>query len=351
MVGAVAGSVWLFRPREKWLLEVARPVVTVDVKTQKSFTSKETNFWLTDTKLLILTGEEDPKKPGEYSHSHADLFDTTTHLRTRLSALTKLLNTLDVSGWQPNRSLDISPHGTWLEWQTEQDNVEGPTTVIAKWDGTQYRQIHTDNANLFWLDDDHLLEEERGDTGKLLRLTVLDAQNWRKDRNYVGSSPQAQAILAEYYKANPIYIRVGEYRNSPRTIEAYSVEAYASGPERLVSTHPFPQPPSTIVGAYCYDAGQQRMAYQLTVKVTSPVRTWLHKILPAIPIPAHFQEGIWISRPDGQGMHELGHVPEILDAYGNPEAQIYGPEWVPGGKQVSFIYKNMLYVVPILPPR
>ena len=342
----MAGGVWLFQPREKWLMEVAKPVVAVDNETQKSYGSKEETYWLSSTSLLVLAAEDDTLNRQQYQRGHANLFDTTTRVRQRLVGLTHLLNTRAANVW-PRRTIELSPLGTWLLWTaSDPDGSPSDQTVVAKWDGSQYRQIRADNSEMLWLDDGHPAFFEKNEQGETLTLTVCDVRNPHNDRHYAGASKQAQTILSNYYALHPIHIRVGDYGNGPRVIEAYSSQPRTDGSERKVSVHRFPQPPTVAVGAYCYAENQNAMAYQMTTRTVSPMRAWLHRVFPAISADPVVSEGIWVSRADGQGMHELGHVPPLPDAGGQHVDQIYGPEWLPDGKQVSFIYKKMLYVVP-----
>jgi hypothetical protein len=48
-------------------------------------------------------------------------------------------------------------------------------------------------------------------------------------------------------------------------------------------------------------------------------------------------------------MREIGYVPTDLDANGNLEGQLTHIEWLPDGKQISFVYHGALYVVPAEP--
>jgi hypothetical protein len=52
---------------------------------------------------------------------------------------------------------------------------------------------------------------------------------------------------------------------------------------------------------------------------------------------------LWVSRLNSTGMTEIGHqlaLPETQD-----EDDIGGLQWLPGGKKISFIYRDTLYTV------
>jgi hypothetical protein len=53
---------------------------------------------------------------------------------------------------------------------------------------------------------------------------------------------------------------------------------------------------------------------------------------------------IWVSRLDGSGMHEVGHLLSGKEAEDDDPA--FGLDWLPGGKRLSFGYGDALYTVP-----
>jgi hypothetical protein len=57
-------------------------------------------------------------------------------------------------------------------------------------------------------------------------------------------------------------------------------------------------------------------------------------------------EEVWVSRSDGSAMHEIAHLPAAV--YGS--RQILQLRWTPSGQQLSFVYKDALYVMPVADP-
>jgi len=63
--------------------------------------------------------------------------------------------------------------------------------------------------------------------------------------------------------------------------------------------------------------------------------------------PQRVPLGIWISRPDGSGLHELGHLP-IDRKNAMTQHQEFGQiKWTPDGRSLSFIYQRKLYRIPV----
>ncbi len=56
----------------------------------------------------------------------------------------------------------------------------------------------------------------------------------------------------------------------------------------------------------------------------------------------------WISNPDGSDLHKVGNIP-IAEA-AKYTASVTVPSdlrWTPNGKNLSFLYENSLYIVPV----
>ncbi len=90
--------------------------------------------------------------------------------------------------------------------------------------------------------------------------------------------------------------------------------------------------------------------YDLQVEAISPLYKALHRLLPSWKAPSAPRESLWVSRNDATDMHELGSV-EIES--GRSDIEVRHPDaleaidWLPDEKHLSFVYKNMLYTVPI----
>jgi hypothetical protein len=69
---------------------------------------------------------------------------------------------------------------------------------------------------------------------------------------------------------------------------------------------------------------------------------WLHQLLPSFPWHPQRRVGLWVSRLDGSGMAEIGHQPALPDG----QQEVSHLQWLPGDKQISFLYKDALWTVP-----
>jgi len=55
---------------------------------------------------------------------------------------------------------------------------------------------------------------------------------------------------------------------------------------------------------------------------------------------------LWVSDPNGKSMREIGHMPTTpWSRLGQRFAEISNIQWLPGGRRLSFIYRNSLWTV------
>lgn len=94
-----------------------------------------------------------------------------------------------------------------------------------------------------------------------------------------------------------------------------------------------------------------RIVWQMTALRPAPLQEWLHHYLPFIATVQYKITAVWVSNIDGSNRRELGHVLETPDASGGKDIQrdslLENLKWLPGGRHLSFEYKNALYVLPI----
>jgi len=87
-----------------------------------------------------------------------------------------------------------------------------------------------------------------------------------------------------------------------------------------------------------------RLAWVVLARGSDTIGTWLHRRIPSIKPRTWIKTAVWVSNLDGSRMHELGCIS------GTQKTDDDSPEWVslkwlPGGKQLSFEYKDKLYTV------
>jgi len=353
VIGTISVGGWLALPHKKHLMDVAHSIVALDTDRgtfDQRRQPREEGYWLSDTRLLILTADEDQTGGVQNGHGHADLLDTSNSTRKRLTGLTNLLNQPEVSLWNPYREgIELSPRRSWLQWVVP-NQKERFDWVLAKWDGSQHRRIPYYGRRTTWLDEQLVADIDRDDNNKLGALTVFDAQQPEHISRYAGDSKQAQSILSIYYLEHSKDIQV-EDRNGQSFIVTYNAQP-SSGKRTQINMFPVALQGKGELRDYQINEQQTAIVYRLVRAESIPFLSLIHRFLPFIPLKSIFTEEplteeLWVSSINGEGMHEIGDVSiERRDAGHNPETQLTNIQWLPGGNQISLSYKGMLYVVP-----
>jgi hypothetical protein len=86
----------------------------------------------------------------------------------------------------------------------------------------------------------------------------------------------------------------------------------------------------------------KRIAWMLKHTITpSSIQMLLHRFLPKFSSPSIDRVEVWISDLEGHGMQKIGSMDTVtLDPIG-------GIQWLPGGRQLGFVYKQKLYTIPV----
>ena len=348
---------WRSRP-DPTLIDISHAIGSIDSK-------KQTWDWLSAQELIVVTTDTEPDNLlGAVSdeihwQGHVELWNVSTGKRRRLSGLTTLLNRGWVTPYEIPASFTLSPNRTWLVWHNHQSQDGWPFPAAAHLDGTHFREWNSDTRGYgFFLDDQHWVEH---DVSKWSSVHIVDLADKRKDRKYPAAAPQAKAILALHAVQQPHFVHV-DFSDQKHVVEiaTYRTKDWAAF-DRSLHDHryqaPHPLSKSTLKlpsGTNLFRFGgeaspdQSMVLYHLHTEHTNPVLAFQHRILPKVSATHVDTESLWVSKADGQGFHEIGHVvvPHHSKEDGEKE-ELSGVEWIPGSKQVAFVYHKRLYVVPV----
>lgn len=355
MVGALAAAgiarMW---PHERLLMQVAHPVIGIDPDSQQT-------CWLSSHQLLIVTTSNSGYTKGNWQ-GEAEIYDMASHTRNRLTSLTNLLLRTTVDPMGAVGRFEMSPDGTWLRWEAYFGHgAARPSLRVAHLDGTGYRAWDNEYGEKFFLDSSHLVQT-RGYGANI--MVVSDIQDPRKDRKY-RTLAQAQNAITRYKEQQPVWIMVQrhgvELSDSYAEIETYRTQdriRAAPDDDRNVQKSPEPLrkhrmafPTGAAIKEAEVSPQQQFIVYDLQITQQNPLFSWLHRLLPNFAAETTLREGFWVSRADGGGMREIGHVSLPWSAHDSFESIFEDVSWLPDGKQISFVYHSMLYVVPAEPEK
>jgi len=347
---------WLCRP-EPTLIDISRAVGPFNRE-------KQTWGWLSDEELIAVTTDTEPDNLlGAVSdeihwQGHAELWNVNTGKRTPLSGLTALLNRERISPTGLPFDFKLSPNRTFLLWDNCKTLDQWPCPAAAHMDGTHYREWNSDTrGDGFFVDDQHWVEH---DVSTPSSVHILDLEDKRRDRKYPVTSPQAKVTLALHAVQHPHFVNV-DFLDDQRSvvIATYRTEDWAAfarsdgdAPDKAIPLSKgalkLPSGARMLRGKESPD--QRMILYHIHSAYTNPVQALLHLLHLEYSKPPLETESLWVSEADGQGFHEIGHVvvPFVpSDVPSNTEHnELTRIEWLPGGKQVAFVYHDTLYVVP-----
>ena len=353
-------GIGLLGPHDRLLMDLAHPVANV-------LPEKQQTCWQSDHQLLIVT-----KKKGREAHDlrygrflyerwqgKVETLDTRTGTRVEMDGLTRLLNQL---GAEPTFAADSfsCPGGNWLLWRShvhEGQWSDSPAPSVAHLDGSHDRMWRVHNyGEAFFLDARHLLQINRAHP----LVVFSDLEDPSKEKTY-DTADQAQSVLAQFALRHPVDVYVEEPtgragRNSvlistvPWSAFAPRLQAgrdHTNWPARTHDERRMILPQDSTFYQAVVSPQQQRILYRLQMTHPShPFLVWMHRFVPTVAARPAEMDSLWVSRANGQGMREIGHLP---DAQKKVHEYLENLQWLPDGKRVSFIYQGTLYVVPAEP--
>lgn len=356
LLGATLMTVWLCRP-EPTLIDISRVVGPIQIGNQAG---NQQWKWLSDEELLVLTS--DTGTEADSWQGHAERWNVITGKHIRMAGLTDLLNRQGTVPEGMPRLWALSPNRSWLVWVNFLGGGDVLLPASAHLDGTHWRFWRTPTLDVgFFADDLHWIEQPEEETPA---TQVIDLQDKKKDQNYRPGAPQAKAIFARYILLHPHFVSVelspkgGSIDISTyRTEDAQALVASQQGEGRPrngvipIQKGTVNLPPETNMVMAEPSPKQETILYYLQTNHINPVLSLLHRVVPTIAKAPIRTESLWISKTDGSGFHEIGHVivPRSQEkdiAAESNEGEFASVEWLPGGKQVAFVYRHTLYVVP-----
>ncbi|MCW3053060.1 MAG: hypothetical protein JWN14_2230 [Chthonomonadales bacterium] len=83
----------------------------------------------------------------------------------------------------------------------------------------------------------------------------------------------------------------------------------------------------------------KRLAWIEDTETRSPVRSFLHRLIPAIKETPNATASLWVSRIDGTAKRESGFVTAPH------KSDVLALQWLPDNRHLSFVYGDTLYIV------
>ena len=234
----------------------------------------------------------------------------------------------------------ISPDGSCLVTEYVNQKTSGRGLTFHKLDGSDsFRTPTGQYSGLIWTPDGMFCAADLYGGKDSSRHVIWDM---RTHRQWISEriSQRDQRILAVIGPQTLITAKVK--RGQPD--RCFLMTAVGPGIHKPLRVN---LPPNADVGAVELSHERDRLFWWLMIRKVRP--SWLARMFRRYfgqrenpNDPDYTTEGLWISKPDGSDMHELGSVKAEYAPAGFEK-----PHWLPDGRRISFLYRHGLYVVPV----
>ena len=308
-------------PQERDLLEDAFSVgnTTLWWRTSGKWDPPEYE-WITEDVLFSFREQEPIREP--------HLISASTRRAAVLNGLDRKMTAVSRNRVYEaeTRLWELSPDKKWILWTVRGDNI----VYAAKLDGRDYRK---------W----NVAGEER----QISRIRWQDNRNW--------------FVEQKNFKTNkPVSILRGDVEiQKPNSLQpAINFEGYQdwnlSFPPRAYQTllSSAALPANTQIMTKHTDNARQRVALLIDCKRRPHYPLWLERLLPQSWKRERSRIELWTCKPDGTEGKYAGYITEewkpLSTIPGSSELVVpQSLRWLPDGKRISFLYKEILRIVPV----
>jgi len=331
---------------------MAKPVLKVREDRDEKSRPMEAVYWLSATMLLIITTEQEGETDGTAWRGHAELFDTATKQRSRLTALDPILNAPDRPIQLVPLDFQLSTEGSWLYFRyfRHNANLEFTPIVVNLKSGRVREWKVAESISAFWADDNRYAEvntverdNDRGGTDIVPHISIHDARGSRGDRTIDPVSTEAVNILQPFEQGVPIHPTLDAWDTGYGWTQSW----FQLRNGTLVNTSSRFYLP---VGAASVDRNDiptsQFPVFHLHWYRDLPLLASVHRFLPFVRSPQICEEGLWVESSNGEMLCELGHVASEESWFAAKDTELNQVQRVPGSNAISFTYKGMVYVLP-----
>lgn len=284
----------------------------------------------------------------EQSYSHAQFYalDIRTGQERTLTALSQLFKETDGNpAW-----VRLSPDGTWLLWSSfyeDQLASNKQQLCVATIEGTSLRTFPTIAENAYWLQNSHQFLGLNMSDGKVDSIDRFDVKGSIEGTSLPYGFSISEIVVAGLGMLPDdrlIVVASPEFHNI--TLVDFSSSEFLGIP--LVDPLKPVKEPAYQDFRYSLPKGWELYLpsnFQQSVyhSPTGDRIAWLLRR----PGPEKDSQrwGLWISNHKGEKMRLLGTV--TVKNTTAPKSEFSRVRWHPGGKHLSFIYKDALYVTPV----
>jgi hypothetical protein len=311
-------------------------------------------YWINARTLLVVTTESgNPAWPDTWQ-GRAEMLDRSTGIRTLASGLTRMLNRFHASpdGCKP------SPDGKWLLWSVATAPDHYPETIVSNIDGSRHYPWESGKFDgKYWLNDHVWLVTDHKTFYSVPRIHLYDTNDPLKPRETRVDAPLAGSLITQQSVEKELFdevdngtnnfvpFKLGKYRAADYYLNYsdYSTRKNA----HPIQTYAIPMPEGADVDDVEVSPDNQWVLYAVAYERIPPLLKLLHRFLPSIAMKPILVKSLWISRTDGDDMHEIGYIEfkdrESLDNNRN----WYQLHWLSDSKHIGFIHERSVYTIAV----
>ena len=350
---AALALILVFLPGDPTLIQQSKRVATLDAVLRTHC------LWVTDHTAIYLRYRRDD------SGYELARIDTLTGKVTPMEALNRKYSAMmkwpgswgksfnikgeRISYWMPLHG--VSSDGKWLVFSTPTtrtaDRTHPGSFVFTTLDGT--KELRWQAGTFFsaiplWMQDGHrwvepIYELKRGMILTAIVVHDLDRPQVDKSLPVVGAARNIGVfgVTVTDQLAGTEWFRHGTGMPvSPAEFVTCDVPGLSSSAPGNLHRYQVNLPEGTSSDHMIISPHGDRLAWHLTVRRTTWIDALIHRILPSKPLRSDDRQEIWVSNLDGSHMTRIGY-----------NSNLFQVQWLPGGKQLSFLYRDGLYTVPV----
>ncbi|HZO91550.1 MAG TPA: hypothetical protein VFB38_24725 [Chthonomonadaceae bacterium] len=300
-------------------------------------------YWLSNQKVLFCRKDSRGREP-------LFCFVPATGQEKPLPALSRLLQ---ASAGDP-ATIKVSPDGQWLIWASAHRN----RICGARLDGSRsFRGFLSAPSSFHWLGrSGRWVECLWGDQGAACCHALVHSVSSPHRLRRVPVTPRLSApfliTLTSHQHLLTASVPEGRLNGSRFRV---SIQQAGLGNNRAPHRRfTIALPPGRKLCELEFSPNGDRVVWLLEESYVPPVSAWLHRVCPEYSASSGPALGIWISRLDGTQMREVGCVPVTRSWQEHNRVPIQQwarlwpvhIHWLPDGKQLSFVYRDALWMVP-----
>jgi len=259
------------------------------------------------------------------------LYDTSTHIETFLVNTTNIFN----KGQGNSDELKMSPDGLYLLWPDSNG-----TAIISMSDNIA-KSIKTDAEDMSWFGNTHrIVSLSAPDASSISDLNEYDLATSKVVHHWIIPANSQFSMTDSWINVYGNHIVASSINDNSMKQLFVSNDILQSG-KISFSRIEFSLPAQASSEKAIISSDGKRIAWLLSLPNEQPFLSAMKRVFPSMNL-SHRTTELWVSEIANPNPHKVADVPMAGE-----QSACNRFQWLPGGKKVSFIYKDALYTAPV----